>query len=189
MNVALKYLLDNWKNSLLVAAGVALLTLGLGYRSTLIAKGKAEERSRTADSISHALDSTLKAQHGLMAKVDTVWAHDTVRFAKLYPKLMRDTAWLHDTVRVAGDTTARLAVPVSVVLQAQTALKECRSLIGDCDQRVAAREGTITTLTRDVGLWKYQAAHPPPTSCVWNDGISGALGAIGGFFIGRGTKK
>jgi hypothetical protein len=167
-----------WRESLIVVLLAAAVLAWRARDAALLERGVAQERSRVADSV-------LAAVRPRLAASDTAVVHDTVRVRgalRLVTKL--DTAWRHDTVRVAGDSTPRIAVPVSVV-EANDSLKSaCSDLMSSCAVFRAHANTTIAALESKL------ASQPvaQPRSCTTSNVVWSVLSASSGFLAGRKTR-
>lgn len=164
-----------------LAAGVTILAavvLWQVHNHRLVEKGKAQERSRVAD-------STLKVVVPERIKVETLLVHDIVTVNSLASRLRVDTLWRKDTVYIAGDTTKRLAVPVATVVRNDSLNRACSELTLDC---ASFRKFA----TAEMAALRTKLATQPqaqPRSCAVPETVAGvlgvALGAVAGHAVWR----
>ena len=119
-----------------VAALAALLAFGAfewhEHNAAEVAKGRAEERARVAD-------STLKALKPQLARVDTVYRRDTVTLTRTLTKTLalRDTLLLHltDTLRVK-----------EFIAQSDSAFHACMDVANSCATNLRLKDQQIIAL-------------------------------------------
>lgn len=125
----------------LMAGGIGALVLGIGLAwwsavHAATVNGQAREKIRIAD-------STIKANASALHRTDTAVVHDVKTTTAYIDRYHADTLWRHDTVRVAGDTTARLAIPLPAVARTDSTIRACQALTNDCAAFRAAANATL----------------------------------------------
>jgi hypothetical protein len=93
----------------------------------------------------HVHDLHLRVAQQLIARDTVIQTHtdtavirtverrvDSVAVVRVIARVQHDTAWRHDTVRVAGDTTARVAIPLGVLIEHDSAFAACDRLNRSC---------------------------------------------------------
>jgi hypothetical protein len=109
---------------------------------------------------------------------------DSVTVTRLLLQVRTDTLWRHDTVHVAGDTTPRIAIPLGVLVQHDSAFAACDRLNRSCAREHAADSLVIVELRQALALARTGTAIPPPArSCTAPAVAAGILGAIGGHYV------
>ena len=152
--------------------GLSLVATKCTYDHGQRQAGILSERLRVTDSVNVVLQRRTKT-------VDSAYRKDTValnaalaRYAAARQELSRRMATssvsekvvhISDTVvleRVAVYTTDTLEVPVEVVkwvvAEADSTIQACRSVVQTCEQRVALRDSSISTLSRQLQLERKQ---------------------------------
>lgn len=168
--MTLALVLKYWKAGVVALALIVALTAWHQRDNALVARGKAIEQARVAD-------STLKAVKPQLARTDTLVVHDTVKVRYAISRLdtLRDTLLTHltDTVLVK-----------EYVTRADSVAKACTELSNDCAAFRAYASQTIAALQAKV---KAQPA-TIKVRCTESNVVSGIIGAAGGYLLGLRTR-
>jgi hypothetical protein len=128
------------------------------------------------------IEQQLQARDTIIAtRTDTAAARTTERrvdSVTVYRQLIEirsDTVWRRDTVRLAGDTTPRIAIPVGVLIQHDSAFAACDRLSRDCSREHAADSLVIVELRQSLALARTGNAIPPPARS-WSFSVTAGWG-------------
>lgn len=104
---------------------------------------------------------------------------DSVTVQQILTRVRTDTLWRRDTVHVAGDTTSRVAIPLGVLLQHDSAFAACDRLNRSCAREHTADSLVILELRQSLALARTGVVVPPHTS--WRErALWAGLGALAG---------
>jgi hypothetical protein len=125
----------------------------------------------------HVHDLHLRVAQQLIARDTVIQTHtdtavirtverrvDSVAVVRVIARVQHDTAWRHDTVRVAGDTTARVAIPLGVLIEHDSAFAACDRLNRSCAREHAADSAVIVDLRQSLALARTGSIMAPHTS-------------------------
>jgi hypothetical protein len=170
MTIALLFL-RRWGPSLLGGLVVLLLAGGgLRWLSHHDARIRLEQQLAARDTVIRWRTDTaaVKSQERRV---------DSVTVTRILVKVRHDTAWRRDTVRLAGDTTSRVAIPLGVLEQHDSAFAACDRLNRSCAAEHAADSLVIRDLRQSLALARTGYALPPPLRR-WSIGVTGGYGAV-----------
>lgn len=167
----LPLLLRFWREAAIVVLALALIGSCHARDHRIAASAVAKEQSRQAD-------STLRVVTPRLARVDTLFVHDTVVVRPTLARIitLRDTVLQHltDTVLVREYVTS-----------SDSAAHACTDLLNDCAQfRIDA--------TASIAAWKAKALAAPQIvvkSCTQGEVVSGVLGVAVGYLGRRYQEK
>jgi hypothetical protein len=178
VSAALWLLARRWWPYLLMA--ILLAALAGAWRHWLRghdARIRVEQQLQARDTII-VLRTDTAAQRSAERRVDSV----TVTRRLL--QVRTDTLWRRDTIRLAGDTTARIAIPAGVLQQHDSAFAACDRLNRSCAREHAADSLVILELRASLALARTGNAIPPPArSCTGPMAAAGVLGAVLGHVV------
>lgn len=127
--------------------GLSLVATKCTYDHGQRQAGILSERLRVTDSVNVVLQRRTKT-------VDTVYRRDTIRLTR------RETRWRDSVVARVDTLSDTVRVPVEVVkwvvAEADSTIQACRSVVQTCEQRVALRDSSISTLSRQLQLERKQ---------------------------------
>jgi hypothetical protein len=125
----------------------------------------------------HVHDANLRTAQALIVRDTVIQTHtdtavvrtverrvDSVAVVRVIARVQHDTAWRHDTVRVAGDTTARVAIPLGVLLAHDSLAATCDRLNRSCAREHAADSVVILDLRQSLALARTGSIMAPHTS-------------------------
>jgi hypothetical protein len=125
----------------------------------------------------HVHDANVRTAQALIARDTVIQTHtdtavirtverrvDSVAVVRVIARVQHDTAWRHDTVRVAGDTAARVAIPLGVLLEHDSLAAACDRLNRSCAREHAADSAVIVDLRQSLALARTGSIAPHRTS-------------------------
>ncbi len=179
--------------------GTLIALLGVGalayheHNARLVAQGIAIQKSHVADSTLTVNAARMALLEKQAARVDTVYAHDTVRVPKLIARTdslgVKLLAALRDSIRAhPGQAFHDTTLVIRYIAATDSTLRACTSLLNDCAEKSAIAANRIATLVSDtLALHVKLAAQPAaqPRSCLGQSLLGGLLGLGAGYAIRR----
>jgi hypothetical protein len=178
MTLALIFL-RRWWPFLLI--GALLAALALGWVHWLHGH---DDGIRRQEQLA-ARDTVIQMRTDTAAARSTERRVDSVSVTRILTQIRHDTLWRRDTVRIDGDTTTRLAIPLGVVTEHDTAFARCERLNRSCAREHAADSLVIDQLRQSLAIARIVTVTPPP-HLFWKErALWTALGAV----IDRGVHQ
>lgn len=156
--MTLALLLRYWKPLLLGAIAAAIGIALKVAADTWTARGRQLQRAEQADSL-------LRLARPAMARTETLVVHDVKTVTERIDRLRMDTLWRTDTLTLPGDSTPRVAIPVVVLHQTDSALAACTALARDCSAFRDSAKAVIAALNAKVAAQVPEK--PPPSRTRW----------------------